>query len=92
MDPLHAHEDPHGPPKITVTVFAPNTVDPRTFTFEKTEKTGDAAATAAAAFGYNGGTPTFAKGEDVLDRNKPLVANGVRDGDALELVDAGGGV
>ncbi len=28
----------------------------------------------------------------VLDRTKPLVAAGVRDGDTLELVSAGGGV
>ena len=32
------------------------------------------------------------KGEDVLDRQKPLVAAGVEDGDELEIVDFGGGV
>lgn len=81
-----------GPPQIAVTVFAPREAEPRTFTFAKTERIGDAARAAADAFGYSGGNPTFAKGGKVLDRNKPLVAEGIRDGDELELVDAGGGV
>lgn len=81
-----------GPPQITVTVFAPREAEPRTFTFPKTERVGDAARTAATDFGYSGGNPTFAKAGKVLDRDKPLVAEGVREGDELELVDAGGGV
>lgn len=82
----------HGPPTIQVTVFAPREVTPREFTFEKTMRVGEAARMAADAFGYTGGNPTFAKGDTVLDRIKPLVAEGVRDGDELELVDAGSGV
>lgn len=82
----------HGPPTITVRVFAPRETEPRPFTFEKTMRVGEAARLAADAFGYVGGTPTFAKGNVVLDRDKPLVAEGVREGDDLELVDAGGGV
>jgi hypothetical protein len=83
----------HGPPTVTVTVFAPRATDPRTFTWPQTMKVGEAAAQAADAFGYRPGTPSFqdAAGE-VLDRDKPLVAAGVRDGDELELVDVGGGV
>lgn len=78
---------------FTVTVFAPRAVEPKEFTFPKTMKVGDAAREAATAFGYEGGNPTF-QAEDgrVLDRQKPLVAEGVEDGDKLELTDIGGGV
>jgi hypothetical protein len=83
----------HGPPTITVKVFAPNETEPREFTFEKTMKVGDAAAQAAAAFGYQPQLASFQNQDDrVLDRNKPLVAEHVKDGDELELVDVGGGV
>ncbi len=82
----------HGPPSINVTVISPRETTPRPFTFEKTMRVGEAARVAADAFGYTGGNPTFARGDTILDRNKPLVAEGVRDGDELELVDAGGGV
>jgi hypothetical protein len=81
-----------GAPTITVTVFAPRSPEPKVMTFAKNERVGDAAQAAAAEFGYTGGNPTFAKGGTVLDRAKPLVAEGVRDGDELELVDAGSGV
>ncbi|MFN8630063.1 MAG: hypothetical protein U0838_06965 [Chloroflexota bacterium] len=82
----------HGPPVIHVTVVSPRETTPRQFSFEKTMRVGDAAREAADAFGYTGGSPTFARGDLILDRNKPLVAEGVREGDELELVDAGGGV
>jgi hypothetical protein len=81
-----------GPPPITVKVFAPRSPEPRDFTFPKTEKVGDAARQVADAFGYAGGNPTLAKGDRILDRQKPLVAEGVDNGDELELVDAGSGV
>lgn len=78
---------------LTVSVFSPRDPDPRTFTWAKTTKVADAASEAASAFGYEAGTPTFRNGEGrVLDRNKPLVAEHVNDGDRLELVDIGGGV
>jgi len=77
---------------ITVTVFVPGETESRTFEFEKHSRVGEAARVAATAFGFSGGDPTFAKGKDVLDRQKQLVAEGVRDGDALELIDTGGGV
>ncbi len=82
----------HAGPTITVTVFAPSQTEPKQFTWPKTMKVGDAAAAAAAAFGIDAESPTFQKGENVLDRHKPLVAEGVKDGDELELVSAGGGV
>lgn len=78
--------------RITVTVRAPRALEPKEFTWAKTMKVGEAAKEAAEAFGYAAGTPTFQKGDDILDRNKPLVAEKVEDGDVLDLVDAGGGV
>jgi len=78
--------------QVTVTVRAPRALEPKEFTWAKTTKVGDAAKEAAQAFGYAAGTPTFQKGTDILDRNKPLVAAKVVDGDVLDLVDAGGGV
>src|SRR5258705_1503230 len=77
---------------ITVTVFSPRFPDPKTFTWPKTMRVGDAASEAAIAFGYVGGNPALQKDNEILDSKKPLVAAGVRDGDTLELVDGGGGV
>ncbi len=79
--------------EITVTVYAPRAVEPKEFTWPKTKKVGEAAQEAAIAFGYEPSSPTFQnENEEVLDRNKPLVAEKVKDGDTLELVDSGGGV
>lgn len=78
---------------VSVTVVAPNNPTPGTFTWPKSKRVGEAAAEAAAALGFSGGNPTFMNSADeVLDRDRPLVAAGVRDGDQLELVDIGGGV
>jgi hypothetical protein len=77
---------------ITVTVRAPRALEPKQFTWNKTTKVAEAANEAAQSFGYAESTPTFQKGEDILDRNKPLGAEKVQDGDVLDLVDAGGGV
>jgi hypothetical protein len=83
----------HAAPTFTVFVFAPSKVEPKTFTWPKTMKVGDAAGEAAAAFGIDAEAPTFQNKDDVVfDRQKPLVAEGVKDGDELELVSAGGGV
>lgn len=80
-------------PTLTVMVFAPRHPDPVSFTFANSETVGQAAQTVATAFGYAGGTPTFKNAaNEVLDRNKPLRGEHVRDGDGLELVDVGGGV
>jgi hypothetical protein len=81
--------------EITVTVFSPRSPEPMTFTWGKTIKVGEAAREAATAFGYQGGNPglqTTGNPPRVLDNDKPLVAEHVRDGDELELVDTGGGV
>jgi hypothetical protein len=73
--------------------YAPREPDPRPFPFRHAELTGDAARTAADAFGYTGGNPAFANAEKVvLDRTKSLAAEHVHDGDTLYLVDVGGGV
>lgn len=75
-----------------VIVFAPRARDPKPFQWSKHLSVGEAANEAAAVFGYSGGTPSLAKGDEVLDRDKQLIAAGVHDGDELELVDTGGGV
>jgi hypothetical protein len=79
---------------LTVSVSAPRDPDPRQFTFKKNTIVGEAAQLVAEAFGYSGGgTPTFQNVDgEILDRNKTLAAEHVRDGDELELVDIGGGV
>lgn len=82
----------HGVPEITVTVFAPSHVEPKHFTWPETMKVGEAAAQAAADFQIDVESPTFQKGEEVLDRNRTLVGAHVKDHDTLELVSAGGGV
>lgn len=85
---------PHpGHQSLTVTVFAPRSLDPKTFEFKPEETVGQAARTAATAFGYQGGNPTFeTKKHVVLDRLDTLKAAHVHDGDELHLVDVGGGV
>jgi hypothetical protein len=76
-----------------VTVFAPRHPDPKPFSFPHGMKVGEAADVVAAAFGYVGGSPTFKNADgEVLDRNKPLAGEHVRDGAVLELIDVGGGV
>ena len=86
--------DQPGPDRqdVTVTVWAPRDPEGREFTWDKHTTVGEAAKEAAAAFGYTVGTPTLAKNKVSLDRDKQLVAAGVRDGDRLELVDNHGGV
>lgn len=78
--------------EITVQVFAPSHVEPKTFTWRITKKVGAAAAEAAAAFGVDVESPTFQKGDEVLEREKTLQGAHVKDHDQLELVSAGGGV
>ena len=86
-EPLQARHN-----TITVTVFVPGETESGSFEFDKHSHVGEAARLAATAFGFSGGDPTLAKGKVVLDRHKQLVAEGVRDGDILELIDTGGGV
>ena len=77
---------------ITVTVFAINATDGKSFTWDKTMKVGDAAAAVAAAFGITDDNATLSEHGTALDRNKTLVAAKVDDGDKLDLVSTGGGV
>jgi len=87
----HEHRD-H---KIRVIVFAPRYPQPKDFTWPKTLKVGEAAREAATAFGYQGGNPglqTEAHPPKVLDNNKTLEQEHVRDDEKLELIDTGGGV
>ena len=78
---------------LTVEVCAPRSIDPKEFTWPKNTLVSTAADEAAEAFGYEDGTPTFQNEDDeVLDRSKNLVSQGVRDGAKLEIVDSGGGV
>lgn len=66
--------------------------DPRTFTFEKTTKIGEAAEEAAEAFGYDDDGFTLQLGDEVLDSDKPLVAAGIVGDELYELANTGGGV
>lgn len=80
---------------LDVIVFAPRAPDPKNFSWAKTIKVSEAAQEAALGFGYAGGNPglqTLGEGSHVLDPNKPLVAEHVKDGDKLELTDRSGGV
>ena len=79
--------------KITVSVFAPRSLDPKEFIWKKNKNVGEAANEAASVFGYKPEKPPrLEKGEEVLDNTKNLVSEGVKDGDELELVGGGGGV
>lgn len=86
------HDDDKG--KILhLRISAPREPEPRKFTFTKSTRVGDAAREVATAFGYTGGSPTFQNATgDLLDRDKTLAAEHLKDHDELELVDVGGGV
>lgn len=74
-------------------IFAPKEIEPKKFRFRRDEKVGKAAKTAAVAFGYEEGNPSFqTRKGDVLDRELTLEGAGVHNREELELVDAGGGV
>lgn len=83
--------------ELTLRVFAPRTTEPRVFVWRKTMKIADAANEAAAAFGYTGTNVGLALLQAdgtarMLDNNKPLVAEHLKDGDELEISSTGGGV
>jgi hypothetical protein len=85
----------HEKSAISVIVYAPRSPDPKTFDWLKTFKVDEAAREAATAFGYQAGKPglqTLDEPPRVLDNNKPLVAEHIKDGDKLEIIDTGGGV
>lgn len=86
----------HDKQELTLVVNAPRAPEPKTFTWPKTMKVGDAARTAATEFGYSGGNPGLqylgTTPPRPLDNSKTLVAEHLRDGDELEIIDTGGGV
>jgi hypothetical protein len=94
----HAEQDEtdgkpgHGARELHVKVLAPRSTEPKRFTWDKDMLVADAAAEAAQAFGYTGGTPGLSKGRKMLEPTEQLHQAGVHDGDTLELLDRGGGV
>lgn len=87
IEPLGSAEN------LAVEVFSPRTPTPKKFSWPKTWTVGKAADDAAAAFGYEAGTPTLQdKDRRVLNRKDTLTEAGVKNGDQLELTDTGGGV
>ncbi len=88
-----ADQKHHEEKLLHVTVFSPRTPEPRHYTWEPSLLVGEAARQAATDFGHTGGTPGFQNREQrVLDNQKSLRAEGVRNGDQLELIDTTGGV
>ncbi len=82
-----------GAGELTVEVFSPRVPQPKKFSWTKSLRVGEAADEAAKEFDYEAGNPTFQnKDGKVLDREKTLIEEGVRDFDRLELTDKGGGV
>jgi hypothetical protein len=87
----------HDKQELTLRVFAPREADPREFVWRKTTKVGDAAREAATTFGYTGANPGLQLLQPdgtarMLDNNKTLVAEHLKDGDELEISSTGGGV
>jgi hypothetical protein len=83
------------PDKDTLDVFVFPPRDPNLreeFDWSKHLEVGKAAEQAAAKFGYSGGQPTLSRDGKPLDRTKQLVAEHVKDGEVLGLVDVAGGV
>lgn len=79
--------------KLHVEVYAPRHPEPKKFTWEPSLLVRDAAAEAAKKFKYSpDGTPGLSKQGHALDNGTTLEAAGVRSGDELTLIDAGGGV
>jgi hypothetical protein len=78
---------------VVLLVFAPKDIEHKRFRFRLEETVGAAAKSAAEAFGYHAGNPSFqTKDGAVLDRDLTLEAADLRSLEHLELVDAGGGV
>src|SRR4051794_33565524 len=79
--------------ELEVYVFPPRDPNLREeFEWSKHLEVGKAAEQAATKFGYSGGQPTLSRDGVPLDRTKQLVAEHVKDGEVLGLVDVAGGV
>lgn len=78
---------------LTLTVYAPIAIEPRTFTWERQTTVAQAAREVAQTFGYEEGTPSLQRDDGtLLDGESRLASAKLQDGDVLELVDVGGGV
>jgi hypothetical protein len=94
----HSISDTKGKPEkpdknLQVKVWAPRHPKPKNFIFKADTLVGAAAAEVASKFEYAAGNHTFQnEAEDLLDRDKTLAEQGVKDGAELQLVDVGGGV
>ncbi len=78
---------------LVLIVFAPKDVEPKRFRFRIEETVERAAHTAAEAFGYAAGSPSFQRADgQVLDRALTLKRACLHNRERVELVDAGGGV
>jgi hypothetical protein len=84
--------DDRGGKIIHVTVSAPRSPTPKEFAWSRDMLVSEAAADAAAAFQYTGGTPALSEGDRWLDPDVSLHKAGVKNKDKLELSDRGGGV
>lgn len=83
--------------ELMLRVFAPRATDPREFVWVKSMKVADAAQEAASKFGYTGTNVGLQLLQPdgtarMLDGNKTLVAEHLKDGDELEISSTGGGV
>jgi hypothetical protein len=81
---------------LTLTIWAPNQTEPRTFVWPKTLKVSEASTEAATAFGIANPSMTKLQKDDesgtILDPHKTLVSERLKDGDSLTLIADGGGV
>lgn len=96
-DPEHGGSPPDdgrpGQRTVVLIIYAPRATEPREFRFKLDTTVGDAAATAAAAFQYEPGTPSLQRKDGtVLDRSLTLAAAEVQHREEFDLVDVGGGV
>lgn len=87
----------HDKQELTLRVFAPRTTTPREFVWAKTMHVADAARDASTAFGYTGANAALQLlapdgTARMLDNNKTLIAEHLKDGDELEVNSTGGGV
>jgi hypothetical protein len=100
MEPIDAgkvKDKDHDKQDLTLQVFAPRKTEPREFVWPKTTKVADAAEEAAKKFGYTGSNAGLQLLQSdgtarMLDNNKTLIAEHLKDGDQLEVTSTGGGV
>ncbi len=78
---------------VTVNVYIPKSTEALTYTWPMTTPVGTAARQVADEHGIDIEFPTFQTSDgDVLDPGLTFAAAGIKEGDCLDLVGAGGGV